>query len=218
MTQMWTCKTMMTKKQLVKYWYRFSQSTSAAWHPCNIYANTVHTPSLHSVVFVIRRTRSFLHISHMYLKRLKLKLISVLVYDCVSPIDLMLSTVHETFITNYRASKQRSHYCDQCLRPHLHVKQGPKQFGDRRRRCLLEFPTPKSPLPAGTSFLIQCNLGSQRVPAKWHLIRSNGFSEEHACDKGHTYRRTDHLQPCRLIKCCTNVLLSPPSERSEWRR
>jgi len=30
---MQTCRTMIMKKKLVKYWYWFSQSTRAAWHP-----------------------------------------------------------------------------------------------------------------------------------------------------------------------------------------
>ena len=30
------------------------------------------------------------------------------------------------------------------------------------------------------------------VPAKWHLIQSNGVSRVHECARRHTYRRTDH--------------------------
>jgi len=62
--------------------------------------------------------------------------------------------------------------------------------------------------------LIQCYLGLTSIPAKWHLIPSNGFDRVHECDRRHTYiniyRRTDHatvtcvaiggiFQRCRLI-------------------
>ena len=37
--------------------------------------------------------------------------------------------------------------------------------------------------------LIQCYLKTS-VPAKWHLIPSNGFSEVHECDRRHTDGQT----------------------------
>jgi len=62
---------------------------------------------------------------------------------------------------------------------------------DRPALLCYTSPTPKSPLPAviRRPLLIQCYLDLTSVPAKWHLIPSNGLSGVHECDR-HTCRQT----------------------------
>jgi len=49
------------------------------------------------------------------------------------------------------------------------------------------------PFPTGTAApAYKRYLGLNEVPAKWHLIPSNGFSRVHECDRRQTHGRTDH--------------------------